>query len=259
MNLLGASPIILSTLGHDATDYLSHIEKNNISSKYISTSKDKLSSSAHITTDKDDNQLTAFYSGASEESVNLSINNIKEKIHFAIISPTKKEAMLKHALECRNAQIPFCFDPGQQVTAFTPQELMQAIGQAQFLIANDYEIKLISEKTGWDTSELLNHVQTLIITLGEKGSVISTKEKTFEIMPCKPKSTDDPTGAGDAYRAGFFTAYAQGCDLETCGQVGSVSAVYAVEHYGTQTHKFTKQEFTQRYEDTYLKTISLEL
>ena len=259
MNLLGGKPIVFGPVGTDGKEYVSYLKKKGIETKYITTDKSKLTGSAHITTDKDDNQITAFYNGAHQVAPQMKVGDVKEKVDFAIIGPTQKEAMVGHAKECFDLKIPFVFDPGQQITALSPQELMATIGQAKFLIANDYETKLIEEKTGWDKDELLDHVEILITTLGSKGSVITTKEKVFEIEPCPPQSTDDPTGAGDAYRAGFFTAYTEGHDYQTCGQVGSVSATYAVENYGTQNHNFTLEKFHKRYKDTYGETISLQM
>ena len=257
--LLGGEPITFATLGRDGRDYIKKFEAIDINTKYMPLSNEKLCSSAHITTDKDDNQITAFYPGAGSEATDLHVTEVNEEIKLAIIAPTKKEAMVQHAKECAEKNIPIVFDPGQQITALTPQELQLIIGQAKFLIANDYEMKVIQEKTGWAAEELLTHVETFIITLGEKGSIIRTKDEIFEIKPCKAKSVDDPTGAGDAYRAGFFTAYAAGENLKTCGQVGSVAAVYAVENYGTQNHEFTRDEFQGRYEETYGEVINLNL
>ncbi len=251
MKMLGEEPIIFSPLGSDGGDYLEYLKSIKLNTNYIFLTENKLTSSAHITTDKDDNQITAFYNGSLGEAINLSIEAVKEKIDLALISPTQKEAMIRHAKECYEKQIPFCFDPGQQLTAFSSQELMAIIGQAKFLIGNDYEIKLLQSKTGWDMTELLNHVEVVITTLGDKGSIITTKDGNIEIGVCPAQSVDDPTGAGDAYRAGFFTAYARGKDLETCGQVASVSAVYAVENYGTQNHQFTLEDFKDRYQKTF--------
>jgi adenosine kinase len=138
------------------------------------------------------------------------------------------------------------FDPSHQLTAFTPQELMATLGMAKFYIGNDYEMKLTQEKTGWGMKELLNHVEVVITTLGERGSVICTKDKMIEVGVCPAQSVDDPTGAGDAYRAGFFTAYVEGQDLKTCGQYGAIAATYAVENYGTQNHMFTIDGFKSR-------------
>jgi len=257
IKLLGGEPIVFSPVGPDGKEYVDYLKNKGVNTNYIFTTEEKLTGSAHITTDKDDNQITAFYNGAHAEAAKLNIGDVKEKIDLVLISPTQKDAMIKHAKECYDAKIPFVFDPGQQIPALSAQELMAIIGQAKFLIGNDYEMKLIEEKTGWDGREILNHVETLITTLGNRGSIITTKDKIMEIPPCPPRSTDDPTGAGDAYRAGFFTAYTNGHDLKTCGQAGSVSATYAVENYGTQNHTFTREEFTERYEETYKEKINL--
>lgn len=257
MKLLGGDPVVLGVLGADGEPYRTHLVAHGINTEHIKTSTQKLTASAHVTTDQDDNQITAFYSGAGDEATELSVGNISETPSFAIVSPTKKEAMIRHAKECYEQKIPFCFDPGQQITALSPQEVMMLVGQAKFLIGNDYEIKLIEQKTGWNEDELLNHVEVLIKTLGEKGSMIRTKEETIEISPCPPLSMDDPTGAGDAYRAGFFTAHTKGLDLKICGQVGSVAAAYAIECYGTQNHAFMMKEFEKRYGEVYGESCQL--
>lgn len=259
MNLLGCTPSVLAPIGTDGKEYLDHFISLGISTQYIRPSQKFLTASAHIMTDKDNNQLTAFYNGACQEADTLSISEVKEKPSFVILSPNYKHAMIRHAKECMEQGIPFCFDPGQQLTAFSSQELMLVIGQAHCYIVNDYEMKLTTEKTGWSTEDMLDHVDMLIITLGENGSVIVTKEQTFEISSCPPRSVDDPTGAGDAYRAGFFSAYTQGHDLQTCGQVGSLAATYAIEHYGTQHHTFTSAEFIERYKEVYKEPITLTM
>lgn len=257
MKLLGGNPIIIGALGKDANEYIEWFKTNNIQTKNIAISNEKMTSSAHITTDKDDNQITAFYPGAGGEAQDILLDNkgnlygTNSKVTLGLISPAEKKTMLRHALQLHNAEIPFCFDPGQQITALSPQELMATIGQAKFLIGNDYEMKLIQEKTGWNTTEILNHVEMIIITLGEKGSVITNKHGILEIKSCSPKSIEDPTGAGDAYRAGFFWGYAKGLEIKTCAQVASVSASYAIEHYGTQKHTFTFSEFENRYSRQY--------
>lgn len=259
MAMLGGEPHVFGALGTDAGEYIDALKKRGIDTGNIVVSKEKLSSSAHITTDKDDSQVTAFYPGAGDEALSLDVSTMKEKVDFAIIAPAHKDVMVAHALACHNAEIPFCFDPGQQITALSPQELMGAIGQAHALIANDYEMKLIQEKTGWHADNMLEHVELLITTLGEKGSIITNKTGRVEIDPCPANSVEDPTGAGDAYRAGFFWAYSEGFDIESCGQIGSVAATYAVEHYGTQKHEFTREEFEKRYQETYGSPMSRKI
>ena len=251
MKMLGGEPIIFSPIGSDGMEYLSYLEKLNLNTKYIKKIADKLCGSAHITTDKDDNQITAFYNGAHDKAVEMKVSEVEEKLDLVLISPTSKNAMIAHAKECYEKNIPICFDPGQQITAFSAQELQLLVGQAKIIIGNDYEIKLLQEKTGWNMAELLKHAEVVITTLGDRGSVITTKEEIIEVSVCSAHSVDDPTGAGDAYRAGFFLAYIQGKDLKACAQVGATTAVYAVENYGTQNHVFTKVEFENRYEENF--------
>lgn len=258
MQMLGGNPLIFAPLGSDGEEYKKFLESHSVPTTYLPISSSKLTSSAHITTDKDHNQVIAYYSGAGDEALEMSVSAVTEPIDFAMITPTNKLAMIKHAKECSEKKIPFVFDPSHQLTAFSAQELMMLIGQSKFYIANDYEMKLTEQKTGWDTEELLNHVEFVIVTMGEKGSFIRSKDELFEIPPCPAFSVQDPTGAGDSYRAGFFTAYAQGMDLETCGRVGSVAATYTVEQYGTQNHSFTKEEFCERYEKAYGKPLTLK-
>jgi len=251
MKLLGGDPLILAPLGKDGTDYKQFLKQQGISTKYIPLSEKKFTSSAQITTDKDHNQIIAYYNGAGDEATELHIVDVSEKIELAIIAPTKKEAMIQHANECAEKNIPFVFDPSHQLTAFSDEELKTLIGKAKFYIANDYEMKLTEQKTGWTMEEILQHVEIVIVTQGDKGSFVRTADELFEITPCPAFAVQDPTGAGDSYRAGFFAAYAKGLDSETCGRVGSVAATYTVEHYGTQNHHFTLSEFAERYKKAY--------
>lgn len=255
--LLDAEPIVFGALGSDAKPYLDHFKAQKIDTKHIQKAKKLLSSSAYITTDKDDNQITAFYPGAGREALKLSLDDVKEEIDIVFISPADKDVMVQHAKQAYDKKIPIVFDPGQQITALDPRELCMLVGQATFFIGNDYEMKLMHEKTGWDIDELFDHVEVVITTLGSHGSKIQTKDTTYEIKPCTAQSVDDPTGAGDAYRAGFFSAYVRGMDLRTCGQVASVAATYAVENYGTQAHDFALHEFENRYQSTYGEQINL--
>ncbi len=285
IKLLGSEPLIVSAIGRDATEYLEHFKKLGISSEYISKSVDKLTASAYITTDMDDNQVTAFYNGPLGEAPSVSsvipsesaaggrrgisvglpgepeiLRSAQDdkKVSLAIVSPTDKTAMLKHLHECHERGVPTMFDPGQQITAFTDVELKSAIAKSTFLIGNDYEIKLIQDKTGWNAQDILKETKILITTLGEKGSIITTQDgEVIEIAPCPPQSVDDPTGAGDAFRAGFLVGYEKGFDLKTCGQIGSVAASYAIETYGTQERVFTKKKFAERYEKNYKNKITL--
>jgi adenosine kinase len=260
LKLLGDDPLIVSVVGKDGQAYLEYLKKNGIASGNIIEDDQLYTASAHITTDRDNNQVTAFYNGPLERAQEISVYDLKQKFTLAIIAPTAKEVMMRHIKECQELGIPAVFDPGQQITTFNDVELRSVISQSAFVIGNDYEIKLLQERTGWDAAEILKNVPVMITTLGERGSIVTTSDgDEFDIKPCPPESVDDPTGAGDAYRAGFFVGVEKGFDYQTCGQMGSVAASYAVESYGTQHHQFTAKEFCKRYEKTYGQALELKI
>lgn len=253
MRLLGADPAVLSVLGSDGASYVSYLESLGISTRHIRQESLALSSQATIITDKDNNQITAYHNGASEAASELSISDVGHVPHLAILAPTKKMAMIKHARECASAKIPFVFDPGQQLGGFDKDELREMFSSCSFFIANDYEMTMAQRCAGYSAEELYAMIDTVIVTLGSKGSLLHAKHgaEQIEIPPCRPREVRDPTGAGDAYRAGFFSAYGAGKEFMICGRIGSVAAAYAIEHYGTQNHQFTLNEFEQRYATTY--------
>lgn len=257
VKLLGGEPIIVSALGRDGQDYLDRFKKLTIATEHIAIDHNRNTASAYITTDQDDNQITAFYNGPLETAPGLE--KIKEKPAVIIISPTNKDTMINHLNEAADRGAIVVFDPGQQITAFSDIELKKLISRADFVVGNDYEIKLLEERTGWDGKQILEQTKVLITTLGEHGSIISTREgEVIEVASCPPRSFDDPTGAGDAYRAGFLVGLEKNLPFKTCGQIGSVAASYAIETYGTQEHAFTMEEFGERYEKTYGEKLALD-
>ena len=257
MNLLEGKPIVLSVIGSDGDGYRTYFQGQGIGTDYIAQIPDTLTSQATIITDKDDNQITAYHNGASARASSLSLTHVKEELRYGIIAPTAKDAMVQHANELYTTSIPFVFDPGQQLPRFSGGELLDLIQKSSIYIVNDYEMKLTENKTGKTTNELCALVDTLIITRGEKGSWIFIEQgtKKVEINPCVPTEVKDPTGAGDAYRAGYMIAHSKGLDVRICGQVASVAAAYAIEQYGTQNHRFTVPEFLQRYNNTYSQSL----
>jgi len=259
IKLLGEEPILISAVGKDGKEYLKYFKKNKISTEYVLEDKKSMTASCYITTDADDNQITAFFGGPLAMAKDIEIAAIKERPSIALISPTHKDVMTKHLLDCRERGIKTVFDPGQQITSFSDVELKKMISLADFVVGNDYEIKLLQDHTGWDTKEILKNTKVLITTLGEKGSIVETAEgERVEAAVCPPKSFDDPTGAGDAYRAGFFVGHGLGYDWKICMQMGAVAASYAIETFGTQEHAFTREEFCDRYYKTFNQKISLE-
>lgn len=255
LNLLQHDPLILSPLGYDGKEYLDKLQKKDINTKQIPVFKNKLTSSAHITTDKKDNQITAFHNGALSQADTLSLRDLSNKyiadIDFAILSPFQPEATLNFSKECEELGIDFVFDPGQQVTSFNQKQIQQIIKRAHSVIGNDYEVELIKETGSLTEQEILDQVEFLIETKGPKGSEIKVSNNKIEIDACEPKDNLDPTGAGDAYRAGFFASFLQDLDLKTCGQIGSTAASFAIEEYGTQNHNFNEENFQQRFQSNY--------
>ena len=183
-------------------------------------------------------------------SSELTLDTISEPVDFLIIAPDLPKTMIKLAQEAMEKKIPYLFDPGMQLPRLTNQELEEGIRGATILIGNDYEMGLMIKRLG---NDLIRTVPIVITTLGEKGSIIEQGNKKIEIKPSLPSQVLDPTGAGDAYRAGFMAGFLKEKDLKVCGQMGSLTACYTVEKYGTTTHHFTKEEFKERYIKNYDK------
>jgi len=258
IKLLGADPIIVSSVGQDGGEYMRYLGDIKISTGRIKTDKKLFTASCYITTDLDDNQITAFYNGSLGSAPDIFFNKRDKKPKWASISPTQKSVMLKHLSQCANLGIHTIFDPGQQIPAFSNSELRKAISQTDILIGNDYEIKMIQKRINWSKKQILKRVETLVTTYGERGSQIETTDgQKILVEACRLNQIKDPTGAGDAYRAGFMVGLDKGHNLRMCGRLGSVAASYAIEKYGTQEHKFSVEDFGKRYESLYNEQISL--
>ncbi len=268
LKLLGIEPLIVSAAGNDFSPYKIFFKKHKIATTYIKEYKDIATGSYFVVTDQEDNQIGSFYSGATKYAKTLSIRQVKETVDLVAIAPTESVAMNAYVKECRQAKLPYLYDPAFQIAQCTPEELKEGITNAKILVGNDYEISLIEQKLEISHEELRVMVPIVITTLGSKGSIIETRKESIHIRPAKPKNTTDPTGAGDAFRAGFIAGYLRavnwrpaleltGHDLLICGQMGSTAAVYTVETYGTQTHTFAKKEFAKRYRENFGSSLSL--
>lgn len=243
--LLETSVSILGSVGEDFDEYRTFLQKAGVDVSNIKVIKDEKTSQAFITTDKTDNQITSFYPGSMKNNSSLKIAGLPQKPEFVVISPNDPKTMINFALECQKLDIPYMFDPGMQLPRLTDQDLITGISGAKIIIGNDYEIGLIKKRLKTIDTDIL------ITTFGENGSLIQTKDQNIRIKAARPNEVVDPTGAGDAYRAGFLSGYLQGLDLQECGQRGSITACYAVEKYGTTTHSFTLDEFQARYKENY--------
>lgn len=257
LKLLGIEPLIVSSAGNDFGSYRKFLTKNNISTEGIFIEKNDTTGMYFVVTDRDDNQIGAFYKGAIKLASRLSLKPYLKRSQLAIIAPTESSAMVKYAIECTTLKIPYVFDPAFQIGDFAKEDLQKAVLHAQILIGNDYEISLMAKKLSLSENKLLSSVPIAIVTLGAKGSAIYSKGHRYDILTAKPKAIVDPTGAGDAYRGGFLAGYLRGLDLQTCGQMGAVAAAYTVELYGTVTHKFTTVQFEKRYKKNFGKRLFL--
>lgn len=249
--LLKEQPIILGVVGSDFLTYRNWLKSKKIDYRQILTVTPGRTAAAHIITDQKDNQLAAYYPGPLPKNYARRAASSLKNINLAIIAPDDKNRMLAYAAVYQKNKVPYIFDPGQALIAFSAPELRQAIKGAKLLIGNDYEIKLIIDKLKINLAALIRMVEILVITKGDRGSEIYQGNKKITIKSAKPKNTSDPTGAGDAYRAGLIKGLISGYNLKTCGQLAALAAVYTVEKFGTQTHKFTLAEFKKRYQKNF--------
>lgn len=255
LSLLGMETAILSNAGDDFDSYARFLVENKINIDDINIVAGDSTATAIIMTDQSDNQISAFYPGAMRQNINLSLKNIKTKADFVVITPDLPEAMVKFATESKELKTPYLFDPGMQLPRLSDSQLRSGIKGADILIGNDYEMGVIKKRLFLTELDLLSEVKVLITTLGEKGSIIQTKNQEYTVASVKPDEVLDPTGAGDGYRAGFLTGYLSGLNLKTCGQMGSVASCYAIEKYGTTNHKFSIDNFRKRYEQNYIEKL----
>lgn len=257
LRLLEDNPLIMATVGEDFGAYTAWLDSNNISSAHIKKIANSFTAQAFITTDTDDNQITAFHPGAMNESYQNSVNDAKA-ITLAIIAPDGRDGMFKHAQECFDAGIPFLFDPGQGLPMFNGEELLSFIEMADFLAVNDYEAQMLQDKTGLDLDTLAAKVKAMIVTLGANGSHIYADGQRFDIPPVKAEVVVDPTGCGDAYRAGLLYGIARDWDWPTCGRLASVMGAIKIASRGGQNHQPSKGEIEQIYTQTLVDHTKLD-
>jgi len=250
LKLLGEDPFIMATVGHDFEPYSQWLSLCDLSPKYLKIVDDSYTGQAYITTDEDDNQITAFHPGA----MNLShLNSVPTDtgISLGIVSPDGRDGMIQHAAEFSEAGIDFIFDPGQGMPMFSGDELLNFMAQATWAVFNDYESELMQKQTQLSLAALAEKVETLIVTRGGEGSQIYTQGKMIEIPAATAKTLNDPTGCGDAYRAGIMFGIMNGYDWQETGQIASLMGAIKIEHHGTQNHNFTMQTFKNRYQENF--------
>lgn len=252
--LLGENPVIFSTVGRDFKDYSLWLKKHGVDVGKIKITDGEQTAFCNIITDQSDNQLTAFYMGAMGRAYKAGLSDIKSDPNddlMAIISPGCIDDIIELAKLYKQQNIPYIFDPGQSIPALSKENLCESIKGSKAFISNDYELSLVLNKTGWNEDKILDNTEMIVTTFGDKGSIIKKKEVSYKIDPAKPKNTSDPTGAGDAYRAGLIKGLIKNWPLKTVGQFAGVIACYTVEKYGTQTHYFTMKDVRNRYKENF--------
>lgn len=257
LQLLGDEPVPLATVGSDFEAYARWLERWQITQEHIRRIDSLYTAQAYITTDLDDNQITAFHPGAMMQAHEVDVPT-SYPAAVGIVAPNGREAMLKHAQQFRQAGIPFIFDPGQGLPMFDGGELTRFIDQASWVAVNGYEAQLLQERTGLGQEAIAEQVQGLVVTHGAEGSLIYAGGECLQIPAATPDSVQDPTGCGDAYRAGLLYGLARGLDWASTGRIASLMGGIKVAHHGTQNHHFTMPWFRERYRQTFGTAFPIE-
>jgi len=256
LQLLGGHPLIMATVGDDFETYVTRLAKLGLSQKHIRLIPETYTGQAFITTDLDDNQITAFHPGAMNFSEKNSVADAND-VTLGIVSPDGRSGMLQHAREFHEAGIPFVFDPGQGMPMFDGEELLNFVEQADYVTVNDYEAKLLQDKTGKSIEALATRTRALIVTMGAKGSVIYSGGKEISIPVAVPTEVVDPTGCGDAYRAGVLHGIQQGWDWDTTGRLASLMGSIKIASRGGQNHTPTRDELSDLFKKHFDYSIKL--
>jgi len=254
LKLLGGEPLVMATVGEDAGPYLDRLDALGLSRDHVRVVRDTLTAQAFITTDLDDNQITAFHPGAMNHSHANRIDGGLD-VKLAIVAPDGREGMLAHVNELAAARVPFMFDPGQGLPMFTGDELLAMIDAAAYVAVNDYEGRMLEEKTGRQLEELARMVDALIVTKGAVGSTIFAAGHRHEIPSVPPTEVVDPTGCGDAYRAGLLYGIAAEYDWRATGQLASLMGAIKVASRGGQNHRLGRAEIAALYRQHFCATV----
>lgn len=246
--LLGEHPLVLGAVGKDFEEYRAALEDSGVDTSGAISFQEEYTASFFVSTDQVGNQIASFYTGAMRFAKNLSLKDLgKEKIDLLIISPNDPEAMKKTVRECQDMNVPYIYDPSQQIVRLSREVLKEGAEGSKMLILNDYELEMFKKKTGLTNGKLLELTETLVVTMGERGSIIQKKDGTIEIPVVHPEQVIDPTGVGDAYRAGLIKGMVHGLPLEVSGRMGSLAATCVLETEGPQSHTYNLSEFVEQY------------
>ncbi len=250
LGMLGGDPLIMATVGDDYLPYDERLSQLRLLQRHIRRIPGTFTAQAFITTDLDDNQITAFHPGAMNHS---HANHVHEAtgLKLGIVAPDGREGMLQHAREFHAAGVPFVFDPGQGLPMFSATELNEFVNLASYVTVNDYEGQMLQERTGRKIQELAKSVKAFVVTLGARGSLVHVDGQQIEIPCVKPEEVVDPTGCGDAYRAGLLYGIAAGLDWQLTGRLASLLGALKIARRGGQNHRFTRDEIAQRFTEQF--------
>ena len=246
LKLLGGDPLIMATIGQDGGPYIERLKNQGISTRCIRSFDDSYTAQAFITTDADNNQITAFHPGAMGNSHHNKINDAGD-VKLAIVAPDGRDGMIEHARDCAATKIPFIFDPGQGLPMFSGPELIDFIELATYVAVNDYEAELLTERTGLSLPEISERVSALVVTRGEQGAEIFTADGRFDIPVVRVEQVIDPTGCGDAFRAGMLFGLTRGMDWMTIGRLASLMGAIKIASQGGQNHAPTLAEIEDHF------------
>jgi len=246
LKLLGGDPLIMATIGQDGAPYLERLKNQGISTRCIRSFDDAYTAQAFITTDADNNQITAFHPGAMGNSHHNKISEAGD-VKLAIVAPDGRDGMIEHARDCAAAKIPFIFDPGQGLPMFSGPELIDFIELATYVAVNDYEAELLAERTGLSLPEISQRVSALVVTRGEQGAEIFTADGRFDIPVVRVHQVIDPTGCGDAFRAGMLFGLTRGMDWVTIGRLASLMGAIKIASQGGQNHAPTRDAIEDHF------------
>lgn len=247
MALLGDHPRVIGTVGEDFESYRSWLESHGVDTQYIKVIEGDYTASFFVNTDLANAQIASFYPGAMSFAKDLSIHDVQPKPDFVIISPDDPGAMSRSVQECKDMGIDYLYDPSQQIVRLCVEDLLAGVDGAHSLFVNEYENELLLKHTGLTEAQIMSKVKLWVITCGNTGSIIRTKDGEIHVPVVPPEKIVDPTGVGDAFRSGFIRGYQLGLDLQTCGQMGALAATYVIEQKGTQSHHYTPETFITRY------------
>lgn len=251
--LLGERPRIMATVGQDFGEYRAWLEANGVDTSAIVEIPGDFTASFFVSTDGSQNQIAMFYAGAMAHAHRLSFKEHTREgtLDLVVISPNDPRAMVQYARECKELRLPYIYDPSQQIVRLSDAELADGVRGSTMTIVNAYEFEMLKNKTGWTDEQVAAQTRVLIITLGEKGSRIHTGGERIEVPAVPARRQADPTGVGDAYRAGIIKGYLKKLPWKTTGQLGSLAATYVLEEYGAQNHRYTYGEFIARYRECF--------